>query len=127
VQALRLQQLAGGEAVAGEGEDARRGVISSEKIEALRELIDELPPTDPIVVFAVFKSELDRVAQAVGKRPLFYVRGGLDQENDWHESAARGEGPVIALQIQAGSEGIDLSESCYCVFLSTGYSSMRHR
>lgn len=127
VKALRLQQLAGGCAVVGEGEDARQHVVSSEKMQAVAEIISDLPPAAPVVVFAQFVTELDRLAGVAGKRPLFYIRGGCDQENEFHESAARGEGPVIGVQIQAGSEGIDLSESSHCIFLSTGYSSSRHR
>lgn len=127
VKALRLQQLASGIAAIDGRETATR--ISSEKLNALTGLLEDVAQDEPVVVFAVFTPDLDAMADVAKKlgRPLFFVRGGRDEEREFHESAARGEGPIIALQIQAGSEGIDLSESRYCVFLSTGYSSARYR
>ena len=126
VKALRLQQLAGGVAVTGEGEAATPQRLSAEKGDELAGFLEDR--FEPVVVFAQFLSDLD-ITRDVAKRlrrPYSQISGGLDGEKDFHAAAARGEHPIIGCQIQAGSEGIELSEARVEIYLSTGYSSARY-
>lgn len=126
VKALRLQQLAGGVAVVGEGDDAKQARMSSEKAEELAGFLEDR--FEPVVIFAQFLGDLDLAREAARKlkRPYSQISGGMDGEAAFHEAAARGENPIIGCQIQAGSEGIELSESRLAVYLSTGYASARY-
>ena len=38
------------------------------------------------------------------------------------EAWQAGDAPILAVQIQAGGVGIDLTRAAYCVYLSTGFS-----
>ena len=127
VKALRLQQLAGGVAVTGEHEDAKPHRISEEKGEELAGFLEDR--FEPVVVFAQFLADLDIARNVAAKlgRPYSQISAGLDGEQAFHDEVRRGTLPIIGCQIQAGSEGIELSDARIMVFLSTGYASMRYQ
>ena len=127
VKALRLQQLAGGVAVTGEHEDAKPHRISEEKGDELQGFLEDR--FEPVVVFAQFLADLDIARSVAAKlgRPYSQISAGLDGEQAFHDEVRRGTLPIIGCQIQAGSEGIELSDARIMVFLSTGYASMRYQ
>lgn len=127
VKALRLQQLAGGVAVTGEHEDARPHRISEEKGEELAGFLEDR--FEPVVVFAQFLADLDIARGVAAKlgRPYSQISAGLDGEAEFHKAVADGLMPLIGCQIQAGSEGIELSDARIMVFLSSGYSGFRYQ
>lgn len=126
VKALRLQQLAGGVGVVGEGEECKPFRMSDEKGEELAGFLEDR--FEPVVVFAQFLADLDATREVASRlgRPYSQISAGLDGESAFHDSASRGLNPIIGCQIQAGSEGIELSDARIEVFLSTGYSSFRY-
>lgn len=95
--------------------------IGSEKATALAELLDDLPPSEPVVVFCRFRHDLDVVAEVANKnkRLCFKLCGGCNELTEW--KAAKG-GQVLAVQYQAGSVGVDLTRAAYCCFFSPTHS-----
>lgn len=118
-QVLRLQQATSGYAKTEDGEEVR---IGTEKREALVELLDDLDPKEPVVVFAVFHHDLDEIAKAAEEaaRKSVELSGRVNQLDEW--KAAEGEPTVLAVQIKAGGVGVDMTRARYCVFYSTGFS-----
>jgi SNF2 family DNA or RNA helicase len=114
---LRLAQIAGGNLKLDSG---REEIIDSGKIDTAAEIIQDLPPDEPVVVFARFRSEIERMKQAVtglGRKPG-EITGSQNDLKKW----GAGEIDTVVVQIQACGEGIDLTRSRYCIYLSKGYS-----
>jgi SNF2 family DNA or RNA helicase len=116
VKLLRLAQLTGGSAT-----DEAGGVtpIDSAKEALLTDLLDDLD--EPVVVFARFRADLDRVhcaARAAGclSREL---SGRRDELAEWQSAKQSG---VLAVQMQAGGVGIDLSRARVAIYYSIGFS-----
>ena len=116
VKLLRLAQLTGG-ALTLDGGDIEE--IDDAKCEALEEILSGLPEEEPVVVFARFRADLDRIDEACFrlKRPCWELSGQRSEVNTWKK-----HGGVLAVQMQAGSEGIDLSNAAYVVYFSHGFS-----
>lgn len=118
VKLLRLQQITSGYLVTDDGNEAH---VSTEKQEALAEVLDDLPATEPVVVFARFVHDLDAVqaeAEKAGRRYL-EISGRRKDYETWLASTGA---DVVGVQIQAGGVGIDLTRARYCVYYSVGYS-----
>jgi SNF2 family DNA or RNA helicase len=66
-------------------------------------------------------------------RPFFQIGGGRDDKQDWDDACAKvkrdghGAGPVLAVQLQAGEVGIDLTAARYVVYYSLGFSLLQYR
>lgn len=117
VMLLRLQQITGGVVPTDDGGLSR---VDTAKSEALQELLESLDPDEPAVVIGRFIADLDEVHRVAanlgrGSRELSGRRRELDE---WKRGAA----PILAVQIQAGGIGIDLTRASYCCFYSTGFS-----
>ena len=135
----RLRQMTGGWFAADEPGVAGE-VISRAKRDALANLL--IDSWEPVVVFAQFHHDLDAIRLACGDagRPYHEISGrpGGAGLGDWRHGARawrtvantplrpRGvEPPVLAAQIQSGSEGISLVEASLGVFYSYDYSLLR--
>lgn len=118
VRLLRLQQVCSGVVTLADGAKHRLG---GEKAGLLAEVLEDLPQAEPVVVFCRFHGDLDsvlEVAERQGRRPAELsgrTHGGLDL---WKAGAA----DVLAVQIQAGGTGIDLSRAAYGIYFSVGFS-----
>jgi SNF2 family DNA or RNA helicase len=129
VKVMKLQQVAAGflridrEETRGEIVDTP---IGDEKATALAELLDDLPPTEPVVVFCRFQHDLDVIADVAKKCDRIYFRlcGKQKELAAWQErTAVGGGGDVLIVQIQTGDEGVDFTRAAYCVLYSTGFIS----
>ena len=123
VKLLRLQQITSGYASVNYGVDESRVMsVGEEKYEALKDIFDGLPESEPVVVFCRFTHDLERVAFAAeeSKRGYRELSGRRDQHRRWQREDAGGE--VLGVQVQAGSAGIDLTRAAHVVFYSTGFS-----
>lgn len=120
VKLLRLQQITCG-FVATEDEYGERDIqnLSTEKSDALAELIDEAGDS-PIVVFARFVhdlAEIERVTENAGKR---YAELSGSRRELAPDATYPANVDVLGVQIQSGGAGIDLSKSSIAVFYSIG-------
>ena len=112
---LRLQQVTSGFAVTDDGEIQ----IDDAKERALEEVLDSIDTKEPAVVFARFRHDLEmthRVAERLG-RASYELSGPRKELEQWKEG-----GGVLAVQIQAGGLGVDLTMARYCIYVSLGFS-----
>lgn len=119
VRALRLQQLTGGNLVDDDGVES---TVHNAKRDAVVDLL-ECIPGEPFVVFYKFVADKNAIFEAARTvypdDPVSQISG---QGNDLRAWNAGEGGNVIAVQVGAGQEGIDLSRAAHCGFYSTGFS-----
>ena len=113
---LRFQQLTSGFAATQDGKILQ---VDTAKTSALTDIIEDLPRDEPIVVFARFQNDLDAIRQVAdkAKRPHFEISGRVKQLEEWRQM-----GGILAVQIQAGGLGLDLTAARYCVYYSLGFN-----
>jgi len=129
VKILRLQQVANGIAKTDDGVDHR---IDTAKQRLLADTLEDIGAGEPVVVFCWFHLDLDAVHEscqalqvgltdedkAMGRYQTLELSGRRDELKQWQEGAAQ----VLAVQIQAGGEGVDFTRARYSIFYSVGYS-----
>jgi SNF2 family DNA or RNA helicase len=134
---LRLQQMTGGWLRDDAGVDHR---VDTRKADVLREILDDLPADEPVVVFCKFRADLDAVheaAVAIGRGTAeISGRSGSERPNSaqWVGDEAvnvgvglyawqHGDVPILACQIDAGGLGIDLTRARYAIWYSVGFNA----
>ena len=118
VKMLRLQQITSGFLRTETGVSVS---IGSAKRKELENVFESLAPDEPVVVFCRFRHDLMAIREAADNagRECAELSGTANELTEWKQST----GPtVLAVQIQSGSLGIDLTRAAYCVFYSTGFS-----
>lgn len=121
VQTLRLAQITSGFTKTDEGKLIR---VGSEKLNVLKELLEDLVEADQKVVIAArFKPDLDAICKLTRSlgMPTFELRGGMKRDE-----ATRGirefrrseESSAFVMQPQAGALGIDLSTASRMIWYS---------
>lgn len=116
----KLAQVTGGY-VKDENEVTRAVSASNAKGALLADTFNDIGRDEPVVVFGHFHSDLDVIheaAKATSRKSL--ELSGRTQGNGLDRWRA-GEASVLAVQIQSGGEGIDLTRARYAVYFSTGY------
>lgn len=121
---LRLQQAACGHTRADEDSPDAAGeviVLGTSKRDALAELFENTSASEPWVVFCRFRADLDAIHDAAkgGMRRCFELSGRKKELEAWQ---ADDGGSVLAVQIQSGGVGIDLTRARYCAYFSVGNS-----
>jgi len=122
VRLLRMHQVTSGFAAVEreEGEPTEEVEIDTAKGDALADILDGLPADEPVAVFCLFRHDLDivrKVASAL-ERGSAELSGRKNELATWQNGGA----PVLAVQIQSGGVGIDLTRACHVVFYSIGFS-----
>lgn len=114
---LRLQQICSGFVPADDGTMLRTG---AEKFDTLVDIFEDLDKDEPVVVFCRFRRDLGAVHEAATKtgRTCAELSGRENQLARWQA----GRYNVLAVQIQAGGVGVDLTRAHYCVYYSVGHS-----
>ena len=71
------------------------------------------------MVFCWFRADLATVHEAARRagRTSLELSGTRDELKQWQA----GEANVLAVQIQAGGVGVDLTRACYSIYFSVGY------
>jgi len=116
VKLLRLAQITGGWLPDDEGNYHR---VSTTKERMLEDAVEDFGD-EPSVVVCRFQRDLDAVHAVAAKlgRTSSELSGRRNDLLAWQN----GETDVLALQIQAGGVGIDLTRARYMVMFSIGYS-----
>jgi SNF2 family DNA or RNA helicase len=117
VKLLRLQQISSGYVVDDEDHVIE---LDTAKRDLLRDVLEDLPPNEPVVVFGRFHHDLDMVHEVCEslERKHCELSGRHNNLASWQ----RGNFDVLAVQIQSGGVGVDLSRARYAIYLSVGYS-----
>lgn len=116
VKLLRLRQLTGGILNTDDGEVER---IDTAKPRLLEDTLEDIG-NEPVVVFCQFTEDIKTVHE-VGKsmgRKVLELSGRVKE----HFEFQAGEGDILAVQIQAGGVGIDLTRARYCIYYSLGFN-----
>lgn len=116
VAALRLQQLTGGFIRADQSDKYQQ--IDTEKLSVLTELIDNLGPDERYVIFARFTAEIQAIKKHIHKTFGYWPREISGNWNEYKIWKAEPEQRAIIVQIQSGSESIDLTEARYAFYYS---------
>jgi SNF2 family DNA or RNA helicase len=118
VKLLRLEQITSGWAPDEAGVLRQCDAAKEALLEEILEDLDE-----PVVVFCRFRSDLDAIARVVGdlkRGPSFELSGERDELAEWQRGASGAK--VLAVQIQAGGIGVDLTRARVAIFYSLDFS-----
>jgi len=121
---MRLQQIAGGYVVL---DDGKSKVIDNSKIDTTIEIIQDIDLKEPVVIFCRFVNEINRLKERLKKigRTVGIISGQRQHKNpeDFKNGIWSAKiNNALIVQVQAGGEGIDLTATKYCIFLSKGFS-----
>ena len=119
---LRLQQIAAGFCMVREDVFSPNSIeeLNTAKEDALSDMLEDISSEASVVVFCVFTHDLDSVARAAkkAKRRAFELSGRRSNLNAWKCI----DGAVLAVQIQAGAEGIDMTNAHHAIYYSLPHS-----
>lgn len=118
---LRLQQITSGFCPVQEIPLAEPEIqeLNSVKEDALVDILTDLANSSHIVVFCTFKHDLDAVwrASVKSKWECSELSGRADDLEQW-----KSKGGVLAVQIQAGAEGVDMTLANHAIYYSLPHS-----
>jgi SNF2 family DNA or RNA helicase len=117
---LRLQQLTGGMLPDDAGGEHQ---VDRSKELLLEDMLEDMAPTEPVVVFCRFRADLNavwRVANRLG-RLAGELSGSQSDQAAWQRGGSQ-DPVILAVQIQAGNVGIDLTRARYAIYYSLGFS-----
>lgn len=117
----RLQQLVSGylPVVDDEGEKKVVSVDDSRK-EALKELLEDIPEDEQIVVWAKYRKDIKNIRKIVKEigRKSSELSGARDTLDNWKA----GKTQVLVVQITAGAEGVDFTNARYNIYYTPTHS-----
>lgn len=120
VRMLRAMQMTGGILQLDDGSIEE---IDTGKRDLLAEELEDIAPSEPVVVFAKFLPDLDNIRKIAEKmgRPYGELSGRRSDALAADATLAEGVG-IAGVQIQAGGTGVDFTRSRYGIYYSVGYS-----
>jgi superfamily II DNA or RNA helicase len=119
VRLTRLQQITGGSLP---DEQLQPVIVDTAKERLLEDFLADVGP-EPVVVFAVYKADLAAIHRAARMNYLASgeVSGARDDLSAW-QRGGKSDPTVLAVQMQSGAEGIDMTRARLAVYYSHGYS-----
>ena len=121
-RALRMQQIAAGFCITQEdpGSEPVLEELNTAKADSLRDYLEDIGPQERIVVFCQFTHDIEVIKRVVSesRRGAFEISGKRNELEDWKSC----HGGVLAVQIQAGAEGIDMTCANHAVYYTLPYS-----
>ena len=129
VKLLRLQQVANGIAKTDDGVEQR---IDNSKQKLLTDTLEDIGGDEPVVVFCRFHADLDAIHEgcqalqtglteedrASGHYQTLELSGRRDELKQWQDGVAQ----VLAVQLDSGGEGVDLTRARFSIFYSLSFS-----
>lgn len=152
VKMLRLQQITGGAVRLDDPEDEAEPEVDGEafdpatgellgrparsrkparmlvfqeqpKAKLLKDLLEDIDPVHPVVVFCKFRNDLDQVeAVAADMGRTYGELSGRRSDAVTRDSTLVPGVQIAGVQLQAGGTGIDFTASHYCVYYSLSHS-----
>lgn len=115
---LRLQQMTSGYAKVENIETKEEKVINIDtaRRDELKELLQQFPKGEPIVIFAHYTKDLKNIHKTCDELGYSYseVSGKNDTLSEWKQ----GKTQILGVQYSSGSESIDLTRARYCIYYS---------
>ena len=120
VQLIRLLEVCGGSVHKDGNRQATRLTETPSKAAALKEIMDDLPPHEPLVVFCKYRADMEAILAECKKagRAASELSGSRNELDDWQS----GKTNVLVANTASGGIGIDLTRASYGVFYSLGHS-----
>lgn len=118
---LRLQQITSGFVrVEGRDDFDELQEVDYGKRDTLRDILEDLPRDEPVVVFCRFTRDVRAVQEVSVElgRTAFELSGHKNMLKEWQDGGAA----ILAVQIQAGKEGVDMTRAAYAIYYSLGFS-----
>lgn len=115
VKLLRLQQITSGFVKDDNGKEI---IVGDGKVKLLYDLLENIPATTPIVVFCRFKKDIQVIKDMAAKWGRVYGEISGDRKDLTDEATMPKDITLMAVQIQSGNAGIDLSRSSTGIFYS---------
>jgi SNF2 family DNA or RNA helicase len=117
VKLLRLQQLTSGYIKDDDGVERK---LEEGKQDLLDDLLQDMPRREPIIIFCRFHSDLNAVRRIAERQDRSH--GELSgRRNDLDKFYSK-ECDLLAVQLQSGGVGIDLTRAHYAIYYSLGFS-----
>jgi SNF2 family DNA or RNA helicase len=106
------------------GADGALMTVSTARVELLEDILTDIDRREPIVIYYRFKADAVNIRQVCKNtnRQMVEVSGRVDQLKLWKA----GKVPVVAVQIAAGAEGLDLTRAKYCIYYSLDLSLYKY-
>lgn len=122
VSLIRMQQICSGFCFTKESvfDDGEIQELNTVKEDTLSEILTDIGPKENVVVFCQFRHDLEAIKRATLKngREYFELSGSCNTLNEWKKC----DGGVVGVQIQAGSEGVDMTKAHHAVYFSLPHS-----
>lgn len=116
---LRLAQVCSGFSCTDDGEEV---LLGNSKRSVLKDTIEDIGWTEPVVVFCRFHRDLEAVHE-VGEELGRQVREVSGRKNELGGSVWKeGNGNILAVQIQAGALGLDFTRSAYSIYYGLDFN-----
>lgn len=118
---IRKQQITSGYLfLEDDDSNTRLKRISTQRRNILMQLLEDIPPNEPVVVFARFKKDLKSIRKVADRLGRFYseLSGREDTLDEWQ----KGKTQIIGVQISSGAESIDLTRARYCIYYTLCHS-----
>ena len=119
---LRLQQIASGFCMVNTDTAGNTEVqeLNTAKQDCLADMLSDISPVSSVVVFCVYRHDIKAIREAAtkAKRDVFELSGTVNELDEWKQK----DGAVIAVQIQAGAEGVDMTKANHAVYFSVPHS-----
>lgn len=122
----RLQQLVSGY-LPIEDEDGNKKMleIDDSRRLALKEILEDIPPEEPVVIFTKYTKDIKNVRKVVNElgRKSSELSGKRDTMHNWEA----GKTQVLVVQITSGAEGINLTKAKYNIYYTPTHSLMQYK
>ena len=122
---LRLQQITSGCVPVETLDDGMNKMVhqkevDTEKRRLLQDVLEDLDPKEPVVVFCRFRNDLDQIKAVTESlsRSHGELSGRANDLSDWQA----GQRTVLGVQIQSGGLGVDFTRARYAIYFSLGFS-----
>lgn len=106
-------------------ENGKLKTISTEKIELLIELIQDLPENEQLIIFCVYHYEIDQISAALDKAKLSYVlRTGKSNQSEKDkavEDFTSNKVKILLGTTSANSEGLNLTNCSKIIYYSRDF------
>jgi hypothetical protein len=120
VRILRCQQITGGALPLDSGHVEE---VDTAKRDLLGEELEDIDPHEPVVVFARFHHDLDKIREVAERMDRPYGELSGRRSDALASDATLADGVQVAgVQIQAGGTGIDFTRSAFGIYYSVGHS-----
>ncbi len=118
-QISKLSQITGGSI---KDEAGNTHILGSGKATAVKELlVNDIPESEPVVVFCRYRADMDRVSEACKavNREVMELSGRKKELEKWRSDSS---GSVLIVQESAGGVGVELQRAHYVIYFSVNYS-----